>query len=209
MRRHTLRLFACALSYFTIATTARAIDTHTLNVSLVPGDVLYVRFKLDNPGQLPGDFNYVGTDFYYTAATPSATTRTDIYDQMNMSVGHFDSVANFPHFGIGPEFIDPTLSNPVSNFCCGRAVADLSSYLDGEGMASLHYQAGPGVTVATFRALFGNAYDGGSGAPLLDTTILYSVNSIPPAFVPEPTSLGLCLLACSFPFAMKRRRTVC
>lgn len=196
---------AGALLCLAMACPAQAADTHTLNVSLTPGDVLWVRFKLDDPSQLPINFNYVGPGFDYTAQTPSATTRTDIYDQGDVSAGHFDSVANFPHYGIGPTFIDPTLSNPVTNFCCGRAMADLSSYLDGEGMVSLHYQAGPGVTVATFRALFGNAYDGGAGAPLLDTTIAYALNSVPPPFVPEPSSVGLCALACALLFAGKRR----
>jgi len=206
MNSHRVLLLAAIAANLLIAPAAWATSSHTLNTALVPGDVLYVRFMLDSPNTPPANFNFVEGDFDYSAATPTATTQTSIYDTNLMSVGVFNSNANFPHTGIGPQFIDPTLANPVSNFCCGRTSANLSTYLDGEGMISLNYQAGPGVTVSTFRVVFGNADDGGSSAPIYDTTIRFAKNSIPPAFVPEPSSLLLTLAGMATIATYVRRR---
>src|SRR5690349_24908128 len=108
MARKLMGLLVALAANFWVAGISTATDTHTINVSLVPGDTLYIRFKLDNPSQLPGNFNMVEPDFSYTAATPSATTKTDVYNDSDVSVGTFNSTANFSHTGIGPQFIDPT-----------------------------------------------------------------------------------------------------
>jgi hypothetical protein len=198
-------LLSTLLLFATSATPALAIYDHPMNVALTPGDTLYVRFKLEDPSNVPSNFNTVNVDFTYSASTPSATTRTDLYDNSDGSIGHFDSVANFTHFGIGPNFIDPSLSNPVTNFCCGRTTADLTSYLDGIGMTSLNYQAGPGVVISEFRASFGNSTDSSGSASLFDTIISYSLNSLPPP-VPEPGTLLLTMLAAATMTFTRRRR---
>jgi hypothetical protein len=174
-----------------LAGLSSATVTHPINVALVPGDTLYVRFKLFDPSQIPANFNSIQTDFRYSGETPNGATRMDLYSNSDVSIATFNSIADFTHFGISPTFIDPTLSNPVSSFCCGRTAANLSSYLDGTGMVRLEYQAGPGVTVSTFQAAFGKSDDIISAFPALDSTILFSKNAVPPSFVPEPASVAV------------------
>jgi hypothetical protein len=196
MNRNAVPRIGAILLFATAAAPAWAVTDHSLNVALSAGDTLYIRFRLDDPSQLPSNFNHVEPNFSYSAATPSASTQTQLYNNADASIGVFNSTANFPHTGIGPTFIDPDLSNTVTNFCCGRTMASLNSYLDGSGMVSYTYQAGPGVTISTFRVLFGNSTDGGGSSPILDTTISYSFDN-PPAragFVPEPGAAALLLL---------------
>jgi hypothetical protein len=200
--------FAAILLLAAGAAPAWAVTDHPMSVALTPGDTLYIRFKLDDPSQVPSNFNTISVNFSYSAVTPSASTQTSIYDNNDVSLAAFNSVANFPHTGIGPQFIDPDLSNPVTNFCCGRAMAELSSYLDGNGMTSLQYQAGPGVVISEFRALWGNSNDGGGSSPLLDTTISYSLNSLPPPLVPEPAAAGLAMFGAATVLGVRRRRFV-
>jgi hypothetical protein len=186
-------------------TPAWAVTDHPMNVALSPGDTLYIRFKLDNPSLIDSNFNVISVDYNYAAATPNITARLDLFDDNDASLGHFDVVANFAHTGLGPQFIDPDLSNPVTNFCCGRAMAELTSYLDGNGMTSLAYQAGPGVVISSFRVLWGNATDSGSSSPIYDTTILYSLNSLPPSFVPEPAAAILAIFGAAALIGVRRR----
>ncbi len=174
-----------------------------INETLVPGDTLFVRFQLTDMGLFPDPFNGVGANFMFASQGINYTFEVALYDDDDLVVGSFGPQLAPSGFGAGPIFIDTSLGGgPASGG--GRVPGDVTSYLDGNGMASFTLVSGPSVNVSTFEPLFG-FHSGNSGSsPLIPHIRSHAVNQLPEP-IPEPAAGVLLGLGCVMMLQRRKR----
>lgn len=177
-------------------------DEIPVNETLTAGDTLYVRFQLTDMGLFPDPFNSVGTRFMFAGAAANLTWRVDLYDDDDATVvGTYGPQFSANALGLGPTYVDTSMGGgPASGG--SRVPGDLSSYLDGNGMAAFTIVSGPDVTVSTFEPLFG--YHSGSVgySPLIPHVQTYAINQLPGP-IPEPA--GVLLIGLGSVLLIQRR----
>jgi hypothetical protein len=186
------RLFALFLGLLVVgaAATATAADRLSMNQLLASGDTFYVRFAIVPPTEPTPGFQVLDTEFYFNPA--NINVRTSIYDDADQSLAFFDIAAYT--MGIGPCFYDPNRWPSGWTPPSWWKSADLSSYVDGSGMASLKNNGPGSITLTEFEPIF-YYYDtpySGSGT-LPDLQFSCAVNQLPAPIpsVPEPTTVAL------------------
>lgn len=193
--RIPLLVVVASLCVFAPAGLAVA-DSVPLNVSLNPGDTLYVRFALTDMSSFPVPFNMFGTDYNFDAQYSNVSAQLKIYDDADAPLDALD-FTGVTSLGLGPVFYDSSRGGSG-----GNVDVDLSSYDDGMGMASYRNTGGPTVLVETFDPRFGQKTQFGAWYPAMPYDYTYAVNALPPA-VPEPATLSVLALGA---LALVRRR---
>ncbi len=168
--------------------------TLPINETMTPSDTLYVRFQLTDMGLFPNPFNGVGPNFDFSGQVDNFTWEVSLYDDSDLVVGTFGPQFSPIGFGLGPTFVDTSLGGgPASGG--GRVAGDVTSYLDGNGMASFTLISGPNITVINFEPLFGYHSGNSGSSPFIPHIQSHAVNQLP-ALIPEPAAGVVLGLAC-------------
>lgn len=157
-----------------------------INVSLAPGQTLYVRFGLTDMTNFPNPFNMFGFTMDFDQRYVDFSTDYAMYDDSDAVLGS-GNVTAASGYGFGPTFADWSRGGRTN-----YPNVDLSSYDDGTGMVSYASAGGPTVFITTFEALFGQATQYGSYYPHMPYIYNFAIDAPPPA-LPEPQMLALLL----------------
>ncbi len=181
------------VAFLMFGATAIADDL-PINETITPGDTLFVRFQLTDMGLFPDPFNGVGANFDFSGSATNFTFELALYNDSDQVVGTFGPQFAPQGSGLGPTYVDTNLGGgPAAGG--SRVPADLSSYLDGNGMASFTLVSGPNILVTTFEPLFG-FHSGSSGSsPIIPHIQTHAVNEFPVP-IPEPAVGVVIGLAC-------------
>jgi hypothetical protein len=154
-----------------------------LNLTLQPGDTLFLRFQLQVP--LPNPFNTVTTTIYYDTPRINYGHAGAIYDDSDLVMASWSgSNTQNQALGVAYYFSDVSMGGPLPP-SGGYIPSSLASYLDGNGMISYTWQGSTSVTIPQASVGFGYMNPGGGGAYLTGVQITAGVNTSPPP-LPEP-----------------------
>lgn len=164
-----------------------------VNITLDPGQTLYVRFAVTDLASFPDPFSKFRVDYGFDQSYTGLSFTATIYDDFDVASasGSFGPLGG-PVFGVGPTF-GPSGTN---------VIADLSDLADGAGLASVTSDGGPSILIDEIEVGFGQPIPFGTFYPAMPYDLTYAIDELPPP-VPEPGAAVLFALGTAL--VMRRR----